>query len=179
MNYNNQMETEFKDRLDFFSNLAREQFSFLQDYNFTLDKEESGQTENFQDYFLELTYTNGETVIKIHFSTDIVNGTKTAFPKLKDNELPVVDSQITCSIWDTNAFMSVHCYIETRFPEISAETFRIKLGSSDLKSEITRVTKNFSDFFKANLISVLERNVMYDCYTDRFYDKVFKEVHYR
>jgi hypothetical protein len=117
------MTTEFKDRLDFFSNLAREQFSFLQDYNFTWDKEESGQTENFQNYFLELTYTKGEIVIKIHFSTDIINGMKTAFPKLKDNELPVVNSQVTCSIWDTNAFMSVDSYIETKFPEISNDTF--------------------------------------------------------
>jgi len=179
MNYNNQIPTKFKDRLDFFSNLASEQFSFLQDYNFALDKEESGQTENFQDYFLELTYKKRETVIKIHFSTDIINGMKTVFSKLKDNELPVVDSQITCSIWDTNAFMSVHSYIETRFPEISDETFRIKQGTSDLKSEISRVTKNFSDFIKANLTPVLERKVIYDCYTDRFYDKVFKEIHYR
>jgi hypothetical protein len=173
------MTTEFKDRLDFFSNLAREQFSFLQDYNFTWDKEESGQTENFQNYFLELTYTKGEIVIKIHFSTDIINGMKTAFPKLKDNELPVVNSQVTCSIWDTNAFMSVDSYIETKFPEISNDTFKIKLGACDLKSEITRVTKNFSDFIKAKLSSVLEGKVIYDCYTDRFYDKIFKEIHYR
>jgi hypothetical protein len=178
MIYDNQIPIEFKDRLAFFFNLAKEQFSFLQNYNFSLDKEESGQTENFKDYFLELTFTNGDTVIKINFSTDIINGMKTAFPSLKKNELPVVDSQITCAVWDTNAFMSIDSYVETRFPEISGETFRIKLGVSDLKSEIARVTKSFSDFFKVNLILVLEKKVIYDCYTDRFYDKVFREVHY-
>ena len=179
MNYNNKIPIEFQDRLDFFSKLAREEFSYLQDYNFTLEKEESGQTVNFHDYFLELSYSKEETVIKIHFSTDIINGIKTAFAKLKDNELPVVDSQITCSIWDKNAFMSVHSYIETRFPEITNETFRIKPGASEIKSEIIKVTKNFSNFIKANLTSVLEGKVIYDCYTDRFYDKVFKEIHYR
>ena len=179
MTYNNQILTKFEDRLTFFSKLTKELFSFLHDYDFSLDKEESGQTENFQDYFSELTYKNGETVIKIHFSTDVINGMKRTFPKLNDNELPVVDSQITCTIWDTNAFMSVHIYIETMFPEIPVDTFTIKLGSLDLNSEITRVLKNYAEFFKANLTSVLEGKIIYDCYTDRFYDNVFKEIHYR
>ena len=179
MTYNNQILTQFEDRLTFFSKLTKEQFSFLHQYDFSLDKEERGQTENFQDYFSELTYKNGETIIKIHFSTDVINGMKKAFPNLSDNELPIVDSQITCSIWDTNAFMSVHNYIKTIFPEIQGDTYTIELDTFDLNSEISRVLRNYAEFFKANLTSVLEGKVIYNCYTDRFYDKVFKEIHYR
>ena len=170
---------EFKNRLLFFLNQVKEKFLFLQDFGYSLDKEEVGQTDNYKDYFSEFTFTNGETVIKVHFSTDIINGIKTAFPKLMDNELPSVDSQITCSIWDKNAFMSIHCYIEAKFPEISSNEFKIGIDSQDLESEISRTTKNYSDFIKTNLTSVLEKKIIYDCYTDRFYGKVFKEIQYR
>jgi hypothetical protein len=166
-------------RLEFFSRSAKEQFSFLNDYDFSLNKEERGQTEKFEDYFSELTYIKGKIAIKIHFSSDIINGMRKAFPKLNDDELPVLDSQITCSIWDPNAFMSVHSYIEKMFPETPVGTYTIELGTLDLNSEITRVLKKYAEFFKAHLTSVLEGNIIYDCYTDRFYDKVFKEIHYR
>ena len=174
-----QIPLEFKNRLLFFQDQAKNQFSFLQDFGYSLDKIESGQTENFRDYFSELTFSNGETIIKIHFSTDIINGSKTAFPKLKDEELPAVDTSITCSIWDKNAFMSIHSYAEAKFPEISKENFTIKLGSPNLEKEIEKVTKNYSDFIRTNLKAVLEKKLIYDCYTDRFYDKVFKEINYR
>jgi hypothetical protein len=173
------MPIEFKNRLLFFKSQVNERFSFLQDFNYPLSKEESGQTEKFKDYFIEFTFTNEETFVKIHFSTDIINGIKTAFPKLNDKELPGVDSQITCSIWDKNAFMSVDGYIETKFPEIPNDNFTIKLGSNDLESEISRVTRNYGDFIKTNLTAVLEKKTMYNCYTDRFYDNIFKEINYR
>ena len=144
-----------------------------------MDKEVNGQTDNFKDYFFEYTYSNGDTILKIKFSTDIINGMKTVFQQLKEEELPAVDSQITCSIWDKNAFMSIHSYIETKFPELPNETFAINRDAFDLTSEILRVTKNYSDFFRANLTPVLEKKMIFDCYTDRFYDKVFKEIHYR
>jgi hypothetical protein len=179
MTESNQIPFEFNTRLLFFKNQVNECFNFLNDYNFEWDKEEKGQTENFNDYFLGLTYTNEGTYLNIHFSTDIVNGMKTAFPQLKEEELPGVDSQIICSIWDKNAFTSVHTYAEIRFPQMSNDKFTIDKGASELNVEIARVTKNYSDFFKANLISLLEKKLTYDCYTDRFYDKVFKEIHYR
>ena len=179
MTEDDQIPYEFRTRLLFFKNQVHERFDFLKDFEFKLDKEENGRTENFKDYFFELTYVNGDTVLKIHFSTDIINGMKTAFPKLKEEELPEVGSQITCSIWDKAAFMSIDSYIESKFPEISDDNFSIKLASPDLEKEISRVVKNYSDFFKTNLTSVLEKKLIYDCYTDRFYDKVFKEIHYR
>jgi hypothetical protein len=179
MTEDRQIPLQFKTRFLLFKNQVREHFDFLKDYKFKLDKEENGRTENFKDYFLKFTYINGDTVLNIHFSTDIVNGMKTAFPKLRDEELPVVDSQITCSIWDKAAIMIIPNYIELKFPEISSDNFTIKPGSSDLEKQISRVVKNYSDFFQSNLISVLEKKIIYDCYTDRFYDKVFKEIHYR
>jgi hypothetical protein len=157
---------------------VNEHFDFLKEFDFIMNKEQYGRTENFKDYFSEITYKNEDTVLKIHFSTDIIDGRKQAFPKLKEEELPVVDSQITCSIWDKTAFMSIASYIESKFPEISKENFTIKLGSSVIEKDISRVTKNYSDFIKSNLTSVLEKKLIYDCYTDRFYDKVFKEIHY-
>jgi len=175
----NPIPIEFKKRLLFFKNMVSEQFSFIQDFNYILDKVEIGQKENFKDYFFEFTYANGDTVIKIHFSTDIINGIKMAFPKSEEKELPGVDSQITCFICDKNAFMSIDSFIETKFPEISTDDFTIKSGSSDLELEIIRVVKNYSNFFKTNLTAVLEKRTIYDCYTDRFYDKVFKEIRYR
>ena len=53
-----------------------------------------------------------------------------------------------------------------------------KTKPSRLEPEISKVTKNYSDFFKERLISVLEKKLIYDCYTDKFYDKVFKEIRY-
>ncbi len=156
-----------------------EHFSFLKDFNYSLNGEQSGRTENFRDYFSEFTFANGDTVIGIHFSTDIIEGMKISFPRQKQEELPVVDSSITCWIHDKNALMTIHSYIETKFPDIPTDDFTIRLGSPDLEIEIARVTRNFSNFFKNNLKSVLEKKVIYDCYTDRFYDKVFKEIHYR
>ena len=163
----------------FFKSQVYHYFSFLEDYNFILKKEESGQAKTFKDYFVEFSFANGDTIIKIHFSTDIINGRKIAFPELKDDELPGVDSQITCSIWDKNAFMSIHSFVETKFPEIPKDNFKINFGCPDLDTEIKRVIKNYGEFIETNLKEVLEKNTIYDCYTDRFYDKIFHEIHYR
>jgi len=176
---NNQIPLHIEKRLSFFKNQVNERFSFLKDFNYFLNSEQSGRTENFKDYFSEFRFANGDTVISVHFSTDIIEGMKMSFPRLKQEELPVVDSSITCFIRDKNALMSVDDYVELKFPDIPADDFRINLGSPDLEIEIAKVTKNFSSFFKANLKSVLEKEVIYDCYTDRFYNKVFKEIHYR
>ncbi|MNJ90814.1 hypothetical protein D3C87_84540 [compost metagenome] len=172
------ISTEIKNRLLFFQNQVLEQFSFLPNFGYSLDKVESGQTDNFKDYFSTFKFSNGETVIRIHFSTDIINGAKTAFPNVKDKELPIMDNLISCSISDKIAFMSMHRYIETTFPEI-LEDFMIKLCAPNLEAEVTRVTKKYANFFETNLISVLQKKLIYDCYTDRFNDKVFEEIHYR
>jgi hypothetical protein len=174
----NHIPIEFESSLFFFKSQVYKYFSFLQDYKFTLTSEESGRTKTFKDYFIELSFTNGDTVIKIHFSTDIINGWKIAFPELKDDELPCVDSQITCSIWDKNAFMSIHSFVEAKFPEIPKDRFKIILGCPDLDKEIKRVTKNYGEFIETNLTEVLEKKTIYDCYTDRFYDKIFHQIHY-
>lgn len=179
MKKDSEIPLQFKERLLHFRNQVHEHFDFLKEFEFKLDNEQNGRTENFKDYFSKCGYINGDTVLKINFSTDIVNGMKTAFPKLKEEELPSVDNQITCFIWDKAAFMSIHSYIDSKFPEISADNFTIKLETSDVEKEISRVVKNYSDFFKSNLISVLEKKIIYECYTDRFFDKVFKEIHYR
>ena len=175
----NQVPPEFQKRLLFFKNQVNEQFHFLKDFNFILHKEEMGRTENFKDYFAKFTYKNGGTIVKIQFSTDIIHGMKSAFPNLKDEQLPIVDNSITCSIWDKNAYMSLHSYIQTQFPEISRNDFTIKLDASDLESEMIRIVKNYSHFFVENLAEVLEKSKIYNCHTDRFNDQVFKEINYR
>jgi hypothetical protein len=58
------------------------------------------------------------------------------------------------------------------------ENFIIKVDSGDIKEEITRVVYNYNDFFKIYLTDVLSKEKIYDCYIDRFYDKVFKEINY-
>jgi hypothetical protein len=173
------INTEFTNRLIFFQNQVKERFSFLKDYGYSLDKIEDGQSEKFKDYFSEFTFTNEDTVIKISFSTDIINGRRAAFPNRKENELPIVDSQILCTIWDKNAFMAVNSYIEEKFPEISLDDFKISIDSPDLELEISRVTNNYSEFFITSLTLVLEKKLIYNCYTDWHYAKVFEEIHYR
>jgi len=177
MTTNNQIPSDIKKRLLFFKDGVREEFSFLRDFNYFLDEEEFGRTENFKNYFFKFSFRNVDRLINIHFSTDIINGMKISFPSLKEEELPSVDSSISCSIWDKTVFMSVHSYIETKFPDIPQDDFTIKMGSLELELEITKVIKNYSDFFKTNLTSVLEKKIIYNCYTDRFNDKVFKEIH--
>ena len=179
MTHTNLIPEEINERLIHFQNEVNTNFSLFSDFGYTLDKIENGRSENFLDYYSKFSYRNKDTEISIDFSTDIINGMKTAFPKLKERELPAVNNSIYCSICDANALMSIHSFIETKFPEISIEDFTIKLDIVNIKDEITRVIKNYSDFFRTHLVDVLQKNKMYECYTDRFYDKVFKEIHYR
>jgi len=102
---------------------------------------------------------------------------RTAFPK--ENESPVIDDRISCSISDLNAFMSIDSFAAETQPNLPQDYFSITLNTKNLKDGITRVVKNYSNFFQENLVSVLRKEKIYDCYTDRFYDKVFKEKHYR
>lgn len=166
------------ERLIHFQNEVNKNFSFLNDFGYALDKIENGQAENFLNYFSNFSFRNRETKISVDFSTDIINGMRTAFPNLKEEELPAFDNNIYCSIYDTNALMSIFSFIETQFPEISTDNFTIKVTAVNIKNEITRVTENYSDFFRTYLTDVLKKNKIYDCYTDRFYDKVFKEIRY-
>jgi len=167
------------ERLIHFQNEVNKNFSFLNDFGYALDKIENGRAENFLNYFSNFFFRNGETKISVDFSTDNINGIRTAFPNLKEEELPVFDNNVSCSIHDTNAFMSIDNFIETQFPEISTDNFTIKVTAVNIKNEITRIIENYSDFFRTYLTDVLQKNKIYDCYTDRFYDKVFKEIHYR
>ena len=179
MTNNNLLPVVINERFTHFQNEVNKNFSFLYDFGFALDKIENGRTENFLNYFSNTSFINRETKIRIDFSTDIISGMKTAFPNLKGEDLPVFDNNIYCSISDNNAFMSIDNFIETRFPKISKDYFTIKITSVDIKNEITRVIENYSDFFRTYLTDVLKKEKIYDCYTDRFYDKVFKEIHYR
>lgn len=174
-----QIPFDFKERLLFFKYQVNEYFDFLKEFDYFLDEEQYGRSEDLTKYFSEFKYKNGDTVVKINFYTDIFNGNKKAYPKLTPEELPIIDSLISCSIWDKKAFMSIPCFIELKYPQISYDNFMIKLDSSDLEKDISRVMKNYSDFFKNNLTSVLQKKIIYDCYTDRFYDIVFKEIQYQ
>ena len=102
-----------------FQNAAKHNFAFLNDFGYNLTKIESGQSENFLNYFFNMTFLNQETKINIDFSTEIIKGMKKAFPSLKDKDLPEVNSNIYCSIRDSKALMSINSFIEFKFPEIS------------------------------------------------------------
>jgi len=168
---------DIKERLNHFREEATKHFSFLADFNYLLDTIEIGRTETFLDYNCNLSYRNGDTLITIDYSTDIIKGMRTAFPK--ENESPVIDDRISCSISDLNAFMSIDSFAAETQPNLPQDYFSITLNTKNLKDGITRVVKNYSNFFQENLVSVLRKEKIYDCYTDRFYDKVFKEKHYR
>ena len=74
----NQIPIAFEKRILVFKNQVNEEFCFLKDFKYILNKEQSGRTEIFLDYFYEHRYSNDDTVIKIHFSTDIISGMKAA-----------------------------------------------------------------------------------------------------
>lgn len=164
------------DNLNFFQNQVKKYFPFLATFGFTIDKIETGRSENFLDYYCNFHFKNGDTSISINFSTDIVNGHKTAFPKIEQR--PVVDSQISCFISDNNAFMSVDSFAKTMYKELTLDKFTIPIGTSNLQSEITNVIESYSSFFQDKLTDVLKKKKIYNCYTDRFNDKVFNEIIY-
>jgi hypothetical protein len=168
---------DINDRLLYFDNEVKKYFSFLSDFDYSLEDIKVGQSENFLDFFSHIKFKNGKTSISIHFSTDTIKGATTAFPKTKQR--PNADSQVSCFISDDKAFMSVYNLIETKYPTLQpSDNFTIPLISKDVKAEITRVIINYSNFFRDKLTQVLKKEKMYDCYTDRFFDKVFKEINY-
>jgi hypothetical protein len=167
--------TDINKRLLYFQDEVKKHFSFLSDYNFTLDKTETGRA-NFLEYYAKFLFKNGDTTLDISFMTDIINGHSTRFPNEKQK--PVIDNLVSCTIADSKAFMGVSNFAEAKYPSIPQDSFTIKLNANDINSEITRVVHNYSDFFRDNLTAVLKKEKIYDCYTDRFYDKVFKEITY-
>ena len=167
---------EINNRILHFQSEVIKHFAFLADYNYIPDKIEIGRTENFFEYYSKFCFKNGDTSINIDFETDIINGHTIKFPQVKQK--PVIDSLVSYSISDKIAFMSIECYIEEKHPEILKDGFNISINSQNIKEEITRVVENYSTFFQNNLVSVLKKEKIFDCYTDRFYDKVFKEIPY-
>ena len=172
-----QIPTDINKRITHFENEVARLFSFLNDFSYIPQQIEKGKTETFNEYFSKFCFKNGDTSITIEFTTDIINGHTIAFPQVK--ERPVIDNLISCFITDKNAFMSVSDFAEAKHLKISDDYFGIKLNTKNIQEEITRVLNNYSDLFRNNLIDVLNKEKIYNCYTDRFYDKVFKEIHYR
>jgi hypothetical protein len=168
---------DISDRLKHFQQEIDKYFSFLADFDYVLQNIGIGRTEIFLDYYCNLRYKNGDTLLSIDYSTDIINGQTIAFPDEKQR--PVIDNLVSCFISDPNAFMSISQFAEETQPNLPSDYFSISLHGKDIKEEISRVVKNYSNFFRENLVDVLKKEKIYDCYTDRFYDKVFKEKHYR
>jgi hypothetical protein len=164
------------ERLTHFEKEVKVKFSFLVDYGYILKSLLKGRTENFLDYFCKFDFEKEDTSIRIYYSTDILNGNLIAFPQEK--ERPLTDNNISCFISDKNAFLSVGQFAET-IVQKPKDAFWINMEASDIQMEISRVVKNYNQFFQDHLMDVIRQEKMYDCYTDRFYDKVFKEIHYR
>ena len=163
-----------KERLVHFQEEVKKYFSFLANYGYSHDKVEMGRKDLLLDYYCEIIFKNGNTKISIGYSTDALNGSQIAFPDVK--EKPIFDNLISCYISDSNAFMSIRSFAEAKLP---AGHFLIPLNVENLDFEISRVLKNYADFFQNNLIDVLKKDKIYDCHTDRFNDKIFKEINYR
>jgi hypothetical protein len=162
-------------RMLHFQDEAIKQFSFLSDFNYGPGIVEVKRNENFLYYYCSITFLNHETSVSINYSTDLINGHKTAFPQL--TERPSNDNIIFCSINDPNAYMDVELYANKIRHGVSTNYFTID-DQLDINMEITRVVKNYSDFISNSLTDVLNKKKIYSCYIDRFYDEVFKEINY-
>ena len=168
---------DINERMIHFKEEVKKYFSFLADFGYCIEKVEAGRTENFLDYYCNIAYNNGDTHIRVDYSTDIINGRMMAFPKEKQR--PVIDDLIFCAIRDPNAYMVISQFAEEAHFNLPKDCFSISVKTDNIRAEITRVLQNFSDFTRTHLRDVLKKEKIYDCYTDRFYDKVFKEKHYR
>jgi hypothetical protein len=164
-------------RLIIFQDNISKYFSFLTVYGYSLEKIEAGRKTPLLDYYCELIYKNFDTTIGISYNTDILKGSLIAFPNEK--ERPVIDNLISCYISDPNAYMSISKFAETIQPMISPDKFTIDIAAENIIYEIERVVSNYSDFFQNYLIDVLRKQKIYNCYTNRDYDRVFEEKHYR
>jgi hypothetical protein len=168
---------DINDRLLHFQEEVKKCFLFLTDFNYSLEKIETGRTDNFLNYYCNFFYQNGDTSVSVDYSTDIINGQTIAFPQVEQK--PVIDDLVSCSISDSNAFMSIDQFARETQPKLSEDYFTIGQNRKGIKEEITRVVENYAHFFRNHLYDVLQRKKIYDCYIDRFYDKVFEEKHYR
>jgi len=167
---------EINERLTYFQDEVKKQFAFLTEFAYSLDEIDMGR-EDFLEYYSKLIFKNGNTSININYETDIIKGHTLRFPEVK--ERPVIDNLISCFITDPNAFLSVSSFAESKQLLPSTKYFNIELNAININDEILRVVRNYSTFFQDNLVAVLKKEKIYNAYTDRFYDKIFKEIHYR
>ncbi len=174
MEDNKTIPQNINERLLHFQTEVKQYFSFLNDYGYILSKIEIGQKENFLNYYCNFSFLNGKTFISIDYSTDIIKGQTLAFPQVKQR--PVFDNLISCSISKDDAYMSVGQFIEISQSQMTVNDFSIPIDSKNIFDDITKVVRNYSSFFQNNLADVLLKKKMYNCYTDRFYKKIFEEV---
>jgi hypothetical protein len=164
-------------RVMHFKKKIENRFSFLVDFNYLLEKIEIGRTNDFLNYYCNFSYQNGDTFVRIEYSTDIINGQTIAFPHVEQK--PIYDNVISCFISDSNSFMSIDLFAKETQSTLSDDYFKIAQNEEIVKQEIARVVENYVSFFRNHLVAVLQKKKIYNCYIDRFYDKVFEEKHYR
>src|ERR1035437_10682178 len=168
---------DIEERLKYFQEEVEKYFSFLSKYGYILDKVETGRKDHLLDYYCELTFINGTTKIWINYDTDILNGSLIAYPN--EEQRPVIDNFISINIIDPNAFMDINQFAETIHSKYHVDDFSIEIDIENINYEITRVLKNFADFFQSNLVEVLKKQKIYECLTNRFYEKIFREIPYQ
>jgi hypothetical protein len=171
----NHIPSDVSERLLHFQEQVQKHFSFLIEFNFCLEEIKRGQSD-FLEYYSKFIFKKDDLIIDICFTTDIIKGHTTKFPQVQQK--PVIDNLVSCFISDTKALMSVECFAETMNSAHSETDFSIDIKSENVKDEVSRVVVKYSDFIQKHLVDVLTKEKMYDCYTNRFYEKIFKEFHY-
>jgi hypothetical protein len=164
-------------RLNLFSKLIEDEFSFLKMHGFTFASVSVGRTDKFLDYYSSVIYLRDGMQIELRYSTEIIAGMNEAFPEVKQK--PVRDNLISFNISRDAMFMSVDKFIEIKYPKVSIDGFSIPLNSSNLEGDIRLVIGNYSAFAKTNLLDVVSGKTMYNCYTSQYYENIFEERHYR
>jgi hypothetical protein len=168
---------EIQERLRFFEDEVKKYFLFLsEDYNYSLDTIETGRRTLLLDYYCDLIFKNGSSIINISYSTDILNGSLTAFPAVKQR--PGIDTLISCNISDISAYMNVSEFALTTQPALNSNLFSIAPDTENITGAISSILINYSNFFKNNLVEVLKKQKIYSCYINRFDEKVFEEKSY-
>jgi hypothetical protein len=159
----------FKDQVD-------RSFSFLNQFNFSLDKFQLGRNEVTFHYFCDFSFRNGSVVLNINYKTDIINGFKRAHPELK--AFITEDDSISSTITAPNGFLIVKLFKQITRPVKGICYFEID-STRDINIEIERVTNNYSEFILSDLAEVLSKKIMYECCFDRYNDIVFEKRYYR
>jgi hypothetical protein len=93
------ISADINDRLLHFQEEVKKCFLFLTHFNYSLEKIETGRTNNFLNYYCNFSYQNSDTSISVDYSTDIINGQTIAFPQVEQK--PVIDDLVSCSISDS------------------------------------------------------------------------------